>query len=140
MAVRTTPAEVAGVMAPGRDYDGKSDLNRYIRIASGRVDWLVTACATYGRTVPANLADIEAWLAAHYYKCSDQQLATSNAGRSSATYRGQTGMGLTATLYGQTACDLDTSGVLKAVNEGRIASAAWTGRTTTEQTDYEDRQ
>ena len=141
MAIRTTQQAVTELLAPGRDYDGKSDLTLFIATANSRVNWVVANATRYGKVSPsaADCVLIETWLAAHYYKQSDQQLQSSNAGRSSGQFRGITGEGLKSTLYGRTAIGLDTSRMLTAIDEGRIASAAWVGRPPSEQTDYVDR-
>lgn len=141
MAIRTTKQAVIDLMAPGRDYDGRSDLTGFIATANSRINWIVANAATYRRTVPsaADLELIERWLSAHFYKQSDQQLQSSNAGRSSGSFRGMTAEGLKSTLYGRTAVGMDTTRMLSAIDEGRIAVGIWLGKAPSGQTDYVDR-
>jgi hypothetical protein len=61
------------------------------------------------------LTEIEKWLAAHLASIRDQRVSRESIGDEySATYQGKTDMGLEATLYGQTALALDTTGTLRS--------------------------
>lgn len=139
MARRTTPDKVAAVLQPGSDYDGKSDLYPFIDWATSMVDFVVNNASKYGRTAPTDLATLETWLAAHAYKQSDQQLQNKSQGGVSGSFRGQTGEGLKGTLYGRTALSFDTSRILAAIDEGRIAGSAWLGKPPSSQIAYKDR-
>jgi len=74
------------------------------------------------------LASIEKWVAAHMVSVGlDRQLQRGKGGPAEATYTGNYGMNLQMTSYGQTACSLDTSGILagaggKAVYIGAVPS------------------
>lgn len=141
MARRTNKELVEGVLAGGGDYRRATqpDLEPYIRVGQNKIDQLVTDCATFGIDVPSAdvLQDLETWISAWAYKNSDQQYASSSA-RSSASFKGQTGMGLESNHYGQTALEMDPTGLLQQKTKA-VVSAAWTGRRPSEQTDYVDR-
>jgi hypothetical protein len=140
---RTTEARVKAVLAPGNDYDleGRPSLEEFIAVGTTKVDQLVADCATYGITVPSDsvLATLETWVSAWAYKNSDQQEASGNAGRSSSSTKGQTGMGLESNHYGQTAIELDPTGLLQVKQKGVTATGAWTGRRKSAQTPYSQR-
>jgi hypothetical protein len=59
------------------------------------------------------LAEIEKWLAAHFLSMKDQRKSQERMGADwNVVYQGKTDMGLNATLYGQQALVLDTTGSL----------------------------
>ena len=58
------------------------------------------------------LTEIHKYLAAHFASLRDQRIASERVADVSMNYQGKTDMGLNATLYGQTALMLDTSGSL----------------------------
>jgi hypothetical protein len=60
------------------------------------------------------LKEIERWLSAHFFKCSlEQQEKVHEVGSTKATFMGAGNeVGLGATLYGQQAIAMDTSGTL----------------------------
>ena len=66
------------------------------------------------------LTEIEKWVAAHFVASTrEQQASEVGAGDGvESTFQGKTGMGLTATFYGQNAVSLDTSGVLANLAKG----------------------
>ena len=139
---RTNPERVKAVLRPGKDYDDRRnpDLTEFIAVATAKVDHMVADCATYAVAVPSSavLATLETWVAAWAYKNSDQQLASSSA-RSSASFKGVTGKGLESNHYGQTAIELDPTGLLQTKAKGATLSAAWTGKRPSEQLDYIER-
>ena len=51
---------------------------------------------------------IERWLAAHYYKAFDMDLAAAKAGSVSVSYQFKIGLGLKSSRYGLAAMQLDT--------------------------------
>ncbi len=128
MAIRTTEDAVKLVLAPGKDYRPGAELSPFIRVGNNLTNWVVASASRYGRTVPdtATLLELETWLAAWAYKESDQQFQSDGAGRSSASRKGTSGLGLDNNNYGQAAKVMDTSGLLRALNEGRIASGGST--------------
>ena len=79
---------------------------------------------------------IERYLAAHYYALDNPSIVSESADGTSETYeRGQTGMGLDSTRFGQTALELDTCGGLLAAKKRRRAAIHWLGTKESEQTD-----
>ena len=56
--------------------------------------------------------EIHKYLAAHFASLRDQRIESERVADVSMKYQGKTDMGLNATLYGQTALMLDTSGSL----------------------------
>lgn len=67
------------------------------------------------------LEQIELWMAAHFLSMKDQRKSAVKVGDLSVTYQGQTGMGLKATLYGQQALSMDTTGKLASLDTKRAA-------------------
>lgn len=123
---RTTAALVAGVLvdastsASGQgDYDGSTDLTPYIDAASSVVDDLEAADED-GDLSSAKLEIIERWLAAHYYTIMDP------------IYMSKTTMGRSASFqqrsYLDVAKQLDPTGMLEALVEGKRAKGFWLGR------------
>ena len=144
MAFRVTEEDVAAIMLPGEDWDGTSPLAPFIRAANRLVTWCVQNAATYGKTAmddgsDSTATDVEGWLAAGLYKMSDQQLKSSQAGRSSGQFRGESGKKSEANNYLVTACMLDTSKMLGPLLDGRIAGASWLGKLPIDQISYQDR-
>ena len=140
---RTSDVAVEGLLRSGADdsdYDGESSLQPFIDTANVIVT-RVAACATAkGITLSsAELELIERWLAAHFYKCSDQAFSSESTGGASGSYQGQTGMYLEGTKYGQTAINLDYSGCLLAISKGMRAGASWLGKVPSERIPYEQR-
>jgi hypothetical protein len=142
---RTTAVLVKALLAPGKDYDLRSEpsLDPFIDTAALLVDDIVE-CATARGVVltDARLELIERWMAAHFYKQSDQAETSRSTGGASASFQGQTGLYLDGTKYGQTAKLLDTSGCLATIAgaTGRqSARGFWAGKPPSTQTDYIDR-
>ncbi len=142
---RTTETAVKGVLrlgSEGGDYDDANNpsLTPYIESASLIVTRLATRAADKGVTLSTTEKEmIERWLAAHSYCMSDQTYASRSTSKASASFHGQTGMGLDATKYGQHAKMLDPSGCLTALASGKRAGGFWLGKTDSEKLDYEQR-
>lgn len=140
---RTTSALVQGVLQG--DYGplpngNNPDLTPYIDTASSVVDDVVACAARKGKTLSdAKLELIERWLAAHHYAVMDKPFQSSSTAGASASYNGQTAMGYNATLYGQSAINLDSSGCLRNIDSNQKASMKWLGKPVSEQTLYENR-
>jgi hypothetical protein len=118
---RTTSDEVKAVL--GGQWDGKTVLDPFIATASALVDWAVTAKPNQDTMLGDTLAaQVECYLAAHFYQHADQALKSKSTGGASGTFQGRDGMVLTGTDYGRTACALDVTGQLarrsKEVEEG----------------------
>ncbi len=143
MAIRTDDDMVKAVLAPGGDYDLVLNpaLTRFIKISNIIVNKVVTCASAKGVTISdEELLELETWLAAHYYKMSDQQLQSKSTNGASGSYRGSGTQGLATTTYGQSALDMETTGCLKQLTSGQRASATWLGVTENEALDWEDRQ
>jgi hypothetical protein len=148
-AVRTTEGEVKDVMSPGNDYREGKPLRPFINYAHSLVDWVQANAADFGRSPndddpstadnPSTARQLETWLAAWAYKASDQQLASSNAGRSSASFRGQSGKYLDMNNYGQMAAVLDGTGLLGALVSGTLTTAAWLGKSKADRLSWNER-
>lgn len=139
---RTTADQVIAVLTPGQDYDliNNPDLTRQIKAASLTVDRIAACATTKGLTLSTEeLTEIETWLAAHRYCISDKTYQSKSTGPASASFTGQTGKGCEATLYGQEALRLDYSGCLEAIDKRKFASAAWLGKSPTNQRSLEER-
>lgn len=141
---RTNPDLVKDVLAPGHDYDTLEapSLDPFIEAANELVSWCVTNAGAYGRTAltAALAAKVETWLAAGLYKLSDQQLASSQAGRSSGQFRGGSGQQMSdQNQYLRAACAMDVSRMLGPLLNGAVAGAVWLGKPVSEQTPYSER-
>lgn len=142
---RTNAAYVKTILRDGNqgsDYDGTTDLTPYIDWASAITDDVSTCATAKGVTISASRLElIEAWLAAHAYATSDKPYASTNTNKAGASFHGMTKMYLEATLYGQQARSLDSSGCLAAIagEERKSAGGFWLGKPPSSQIDYEDR-
>lgn len=117
--VRTTTGAVQGIL--GSDYDSRRspDLSPRIETAATLVDDILAKATELGIPLTdTRLEVIERWLAAHLYCVTDRPYKSRSAGGSSGTFDGNTDKGLDATLYGQTAKVLDTTGVLSSLGGG----------------------
>lgn len=139
---RTTAALVQGILTKF-NYHCKIDLTPYIDTASNLVDDVIECASNQSPalTITGTKAELlERWLAAHFYMVFDLGYKEKMTGKSSAKFQGETKMGLSATLAGQQALVLDTSGCLRSFDTVRPkASLIWLGKTKTEQIDYDDR-
>ena len=117
----TTPMLVQKIL--GADYgplpDGTlPDLQQYVDTADVTVLRMQGAAALKGISyTSAELELIERWLAAHAYKCMDQQLSSKGQGGVSGSYKGSGGTDFSASLYGQQAMQLDWAGILKNLSK-----------------------
>jgi len=130
MANRVTlDAEVTGLLD---GYDSTILLAVFITTANQITDQLEAEDSTSILST-AELTQIEAWLAAHFYSMRDQQLKAKSTGSASGSFRGVDGLGFSGTLHGQSAMLLDKTGWLakrnKEMMEGRkfTATANWGG-------------
>lgn len=140
MSYRADSATVQDIL--GDDYDSANapSLTAFIRAANLVVTRVATCAVDKGLTLTdAELTEIEAWLAAHFYTRKDRVEQSKGEGGASATFQGQTGMHLEASYYGQTAMDLDFSGCLTAISKRQFAGISWLGKEVSEQIDYDDR-
>lgn len=140
MSVRTNPDLVKSVLLADYDSVGHPSLLPFIT-AANRLVTRVSTCATNKNMSLSTglLTDIETWLAAHFYVMSDRAFSEEKSLSASGKYQGQTGKGLEASSYGQTAMILDYSGCLSAIDKNKIVSVKWLGKKSSEQTPLEDR-
>lgn len=140
---RTNANAVKNLLRAGStnsDYDGTTDLGQFIDTANVIVTRVNTCASDKDITLSSTeLELIERWLAAHYYVMSDQVRESKRTGDAESKYQGKTGKNLEASKYGQTAMDLDPSGCLASLNNRKIASMFWAGKTPTEALDYDER-
>lgn len=131
MAVRTNSGAVQGVLAAGGDYNGLTPLTPYIETATVVIDRLAAYAAEIETTVTdAELELLERWLAAWAYCMSDKPYSSRSTLGASGSFHGQTGKGLEANLYGQTAKRLDPTGYLiiwDTESRGARAGGFWLG-------------
>lgn len=106
MALRATDADVRAII----DNDASISTVIPIRAANTLVDWIDATCDSENVLTATQLTEIETWLAAHFYAHRDPQYVAKATERASATFQGQTGMGLESTFWGQTAMALDVTG------------------------------
>jgi hypothetical protein len=115
--MRIDPADAEKILQ--RNYRPGSDLSAAVAAAESLVDGCVTAGLG-----EAQAKIVEAHLAAHFYAISERQLASKSALGVSASFDGNTDMYLEATLHGQQAMLLDTSGYLRTLNSGGMTVEA----------------
>lgn len=146
MAWRTTKDHVKDILTPGHDYDTIENpiLDPFLTAANKLVNVVVTwptppTGLSLDDGVGSTAVEVEAWLAAGIYKMSDQQLKSSQAGRSSGQFRGESGKRSESNKYMEQACMLDYSRVLAPLLDGRIAGATWLGKLLSEQIPYSER-
>ena len=130
------------ILREGKLYDISYSpaLDAFVATASSVVDDVVTCAAAKGITLSTTKLElIERWLAAHFYLQADQAYQSKSTDGASATFQGQTGMGLENTNYGQQAMILDRSGCLRQMNAAGSIQVEWGGKKRSEQIDYVDR-
>ena len=123
MSCRVTKHDVSAII----EVDPTIDLNPFIRIASSLVTQ-VSENDEESKLSETLLKEIEVLLAAHFYTHRDQQYSSKKTADASASFQGQTGMGLDSSFYGQSAKLLDTTGFLDNLGKGkRQAGGVWLG-------------
>jgi hypothetical protein len=141
VAIRTTPAAVKAILRDGTansDYDGVTDLSPFIESFSSIVDEAVTMAVKNGEAIN-NAEILERWGAAWAYCMADQQFQSRNTMSAGGSFRGQTGMGLDANMYGQTMKTFDRTKWVTAIAEGKVADGQWLGKTAAESVKFLDR-
>jgi len=139
MAVRVTSEEVAEIV----EVETGLSLTPFITMANNLTD-RVDTCDTDNILSTATLTSIELLLSAHFYSLRDQQYTSKKTGDASGTFRGDSGMGLEATTYGQNAIAMDFTGCLAEINEQmkagkRKIKVEWLGKPKSDQLNYVDR-
>lgn len=128
---RTTASAVESVLAAGGDYDEerRPSLMPFIDTAAAITSRVQQCAARKGKALTLEeLELVERWLAAHAYAQSDKPYTSKSTEGASASFSGQTGMGLDSTLYGQMALRVDPSGCLAAIDKRQQAGGFWLGR------------
>jgi hypothetical protein len=129
--VRTTAAAVQSVLMDdyGPRVDGSlPDLQPYISSATVVVDRVAFMAAARGLPLlDSELELVERWLSAHMYCQSDRQVQSRSQGGVSGSFGGQLTDGFQSTTYGQTACRIDYSGSLQALDRRQRGRVAWLG-------------
>lgn len=124
----------------GRDYQSGRDLTFALNAAAMMMRQVVACASRKGKTLAAEDVDtLTGWLAAHFYQMSDPGYQSKSTLGASGSFRGQTTQGLKATLYGQSAVDLDPTGCVAAVAASARAQAVWLGKTEAQQLPYDQR-
>ena len=136
MAWRTTVDSVRAIV----DTNPNLSMDVFVDTANALTDY-VSSKDSEDVLTSALLIKIEENLAAHFYAFKDAQYQEKNTGKSSATYYGETGLGLDFTPWGQAAKTLDVSGTLVQLDSKPRpkASIDWLGLRPSEQTDFVDR-
>jgi hypothetical protein len=138
---RTNSAAVQALLVSDYDTVNTPSLTPYIDTAASVIDDVVDCAARKGITMSdAKLELLERWMAAHFYCVMDKPYSSKSTSGASGSFHGQTAQGFSATLYGQQAMRIDTSGCLYAIDETRVAGGFWMGKRPTEQTNYRDRR
>ena len=83
-------------------------------------DTMVTEYLSSSGLSDALLKEITKWLAAHMVASVDRREKSESFGDASRSFDGQTGMGLDATMYGQQAKLLDTTGTLATIGKRKV--------------------
>lgn len=132
---RTTSDAVIGILASnyGTQDGGLTlpDLTPFIATANSVVTQMVTLGLS--RIVPASwiaadLELIERWLSAHFYCVMDPLYSSKSTGGASGSFqRGPQQDGFESTDYGRAACQMDTTGTLRAIGRRQVAGAKWLG-------------
>lgn len=108
MAARNTQAEVRAIA----EFEDSLTLTPFINLANRFTD----SVCTDSSLTEAQLKDIELYLSAHFASLREQRIASEKAGPVSASYQYKVGYRLDATMFGQQAILLDTSGALAELN------------------------
>jgi hypothetical protein len=107
MATRVTATEVKEIISTTLS---DSIVNTFINAANYTVTELIGNNSDLSDN---QKKEIERWLAAHLIACArEPQPQSEGVGEARISYQGKTAMGLQATLYGQQAMLLDTTGTL----------------------------
>jgi len=139
--MRTTEAAVKLVLGGNYDSAAAPSLVPFIDVATDVVDAVSAYATAEGSALSGTRLElIERWLTAHYYQISDPGYSSRSTGGTSGTFHGQTGKGYDATMYGQQAKLLDTSGYLAGLDAGQpSADCEWLGTTDADSQTWDER-
>lgn len=114
---RTSTQAVEGII----EYISGVSLVPFVAMANSLTNWL-DSNDTDGELDDATLELIERNLAAHFYQANrDRNFSSKQTQNASGVFQGLTTMGLMSTDPGQTACTLDTTGLLAARNADMLS-------------------
>ena len=125
--------EILGGTNDNSNWDGITDVIPFIRTASMIVDrvqqYALQKPWTTGGFVHTQLElrEIETWLAAHFYCVNDPLYQSQATGGASGSFQRKIGEGFETTDYGRAACNMDVSGMLRAIGLRQFAGAIWLG-------------
>jgi len=138
MPIRTTEQAVKAILLG--HYDSVSDIQPFIDTATILVD-RIQAADIKGQMTDNALEKVEAYLAAHFYAHADQITTSKSTGSASGQFQGRTDLGFDATLYGQTAKRLDSTGILVNIDmpQRPKANCSWLGKQRSDQLDVDER-
>lgn len=124
------------------DVESGFNLDPFISVANILVTKFCTGDSVEDVYSVAILAEIETWLAAHFYTVYDPRAETEKADTVAAKYQSKVDVGLKTSHYGQMAMIIDYQGGLSANNEAIMSGnagikidATWLG---TEKDDAEE--
>jgi len=122
MASRVTDNEVKGIIEVDATL---TDLSAF-RTAANQivVQHLEDLDAYDGTDGEAQLKEIERWLSAHMVAIRDMRVANEKAGSVGQAFQYKLGLNLQVTMYGQTACMLDSTGTLLSLSNSKGRKAA----------------
>lgn len=112
MPPRCSTADVKAVMP---DLADGASVSAHIASASVLVD-RISDKAEAGVMSTGALRQVEIYLSAHFAALRDPQYQIKSTGKASATFQGQTGLGLDLTWWGQQAKLFDFSGLLARID------------------------
>jgi hypothetical protein len=97
-----------------------TDLSPFINAAASVVEAQCTGLTVATQTI------VETWLSAHFVAIRDMRAASESAGPVSQSFQFRVDLGLNATMYGQQAMMLDTSGGLSSWHKDVVDGDAGT--------------
>jgi hypothetical protein len=115
MAVRVTASDVLEIMEVD---PAVTDLSPFIIAANAVINNNCTDITEADATI------VERWLSAHFVTVRDMRAASEGAGSVSVSYQYKTDLALNASMYGQMAMILDTTGGLSAWNKSIVNGVA----------------
>jgi len=135
---RVNSQMVKDILESNYDSGNNPNLSPFMRTASVLVARLVREAEDYEFSSD-ELREIELYLSAHFYMCSDKGYQSRSTMSASATFQGQTGKMLESSDYGQQAILLDGSGILQSLAKRETAGGFWGGKPESEQLSYDER-
>lgn len=131
---RTDADAVKDILRGNYDSSACPSLVPVIRTANVLADRIADKSVPGCTLTSELLAEIECYLAAHFYGHNDQFLQSKTTEGASGSFMGQTAMFFSSSQYGQTAMLLDCTGLLAELEQqakggARRVGATWIGTT-----------